>query len=73
MLPGQAQQADQRADNSRGAALEAPAPRRTDAGQLPHEQPEVEAAHVDEQPLQNVGMTAQMCPSQVPRLKQMDI
>ena len=71
MLPGQAQQADQRADNSRGAALEAPAPRRTDAGQLPHEQPEVEAAHVDEQPLQNVGM--QMCPSQVPRLKQMDI
>ena len=70
-LPVRAQEADQRADNSRRAALEAP--RRTDARQLPHEQPQVEAPDVDEEPLQDVGMTAQMCPPQVPRLKQMDI
>ena len=70
MLPVHAQEAGQRADNSRRAALEAP--RRTDARQLPHEPLQVEAADVDEEPLQDVGMTAQMCPPQVPRLKQMD-
>ena len=34
--------------------------RRTDARQLPHEQPQIEAADVHEQPFQDVGMSAQM-------------
>ena len=45
----------------RRAALEAP--RRTDARQLPHEQPQIEAADVHEQPFQDVEMPAQATPT----------
>ena len=56
--PAAAQEADQRLHQRRRAALEAP--RRADARQVPHEQPEIDAADLDEQPFQNVGMPAQM-------------
>ena len=56
--PAAAQEADQRLHQRRRAALEAP--RRADARQVRHEQPEIDAADLDEQPLQNVGMPAQM-------------
>ena len=56
--PTSAQEADQRVQKGGRAALEAP--RRTDARQLPHEQPQIEAADVYEQPFQDVGMPAQM-------------
>ena len=56
--PTWAQEADERVQKGRCAALEAP--RRTDARQLPHEQPQIEAADVHEQPFQDVGMPAQM-------------
>ena len=58
MPPTSAQEADQRVQKRRRAALEAT--RRTDARQLPHEQPQIEAADVHEQPFQDVGMPAQM-------------
>ena len=56
--PAAAQEADQRLHQRRRAALEAP--RRADARQVPHEQPEIDAADLDEQPFQDVGMPAQM-------------
>ena len=56
--PTWAQEADQRVQKRGRAALEAT--RRTDARQLPHEQPQIEAADVHEQPFQDVGMPAQM-------------
>ena len=42
--------------------------RGADAGQLPHEQPEIEAAHVHEHTLQDVGMVPQMHAAQPPGL-----
>ena len=42
----------------RRAALEAP--RRAHPGQVPHEQPQVDAADLHEPPFQDVGMPAQM-------------
>ena len=51
--PAAAQEADQRLHQRRRAALEAP--RRADARQVPHEQPEIDAADLDEQPFQDVG------------------
>ena len=56
--PAAAQEADQRLHQRRRAAFEAP--RRADARQVPHEQLEIDAADLDEQPFQNVGMPAQM-------------
>ena len=56
--PAAAQEADQRLHQRRRAALEAP--RRAHARQVPHEQPEIDAADLDEQPFQDVGMAAQM-------------
>ena len=56
--PAAAQEADQRLHQRRCAALEAP--RRAHARQVPHEQPEIDAADLDEQPFQDVGMPAQM-------------
>ena len=44
--------------SDRRAALEAP--RRAYARQVPHEQSEIDAADLDEQPFQDVGMPAQM-------------
>ena len=46
--PAAAQEADQHLHQRRRAALEAP--RRADARQVPHEQPEIDAADLDEQP-----------------------
>ena len=56
--PAAAQKADQRLHQRRRAALEAP--RRAHARQVPHEQPEIDAADLDEHPFQDVGMPAQM-------------
>ncbi len=47
MRPTRAEEVDQGTKKGRRAALEAP--RRPDARQLPHEQPEVEATDVHEQ------------------------
>ena len=52
--PDAVDQGAQRADDSRRAALEAP--RRTDARQLPHQEPDVKAAHLHEQTFQDVRM-----------------
>ena len=56
--PAAAQEADQRAQKRRRAPLEAP--RRAHARQVPHKQPEIDAADLDEQPFQDIGMPAQM-------------
>ena len=56
-----AQEVDQGTKKGRRAALEAP--RRPNARQLPHEQPEVEATDVDEQAFEDIGMAAQMHPA----------
>ena len=53
-----AQETDQRTDSRRRAALEAP--RCAHARQLPHQEPEIEAADVHEQTFQDIGMPAQM-------------
>ena len=53
--PAAAQEADQRLHQRRRAALEAP--RRADARQVPHEQPEIDAADLDEQPPDDGGST----------------
>ena len=62
--PTSAQEADQRVQKRRRAALEAP--RRTDARQLPHEQTQIEAADVHEQPFQDVEMPARRCTRRMP-------
>ena len=64
-----AQEVDQGTKKGRRAALEAP--RRTDARQLPHEQPEVEATDVHEQAFEDIGMAAQMHPAHAPGLVEM--
>ena len=56
--PIPAQEADQRAKTRRRAALEASRP--AHSRQVPHEQPQVDAADLHEQPFQDVGMPAQM-------------
>ena len=56
--PAPGQETDQLAEGSRCAALEAP--RCAHARQLPHQQPEIEAADVHEQTFQDIGMPAQM-------------
>ena len=48
-FPEFGQEADQRGTDGRRTALQAA--RGADAGQLPHEQPEIEAAHVHEHTL----------------------
>ena len=53
-----AEQGEQGTERGHRAALEAT--RRADARQLPHEQPEIEAADLHEHALQDVGMPAQM-------------
>ena len=65
-----AQEVDQGTQKGR-AALEAP--RRTDARQLPHEQPEVEATDVHEQAFEDIGMAAQMHPAHAPGLVEMRV
>ena len=64
MSPTRAEQVDEAPDTHRRAVLEAP--RRTDARQLPHEQPEIGAADVHEQSLQDVGMAAQVGTRRMP-------
>jgi len=49
----------QKASQDRGQPPLQPS-RCADADQLPHEQLEIEAAGVDQQPLQNVGVTAKV-------------
>ena len=66
-----AQEVDQGTKKGRRAALEAP--RRTDARQLPHEQPEVEATDVHEQAFEDIGMAAQMHPAHAPGLVEMRV
>src|SRR5215813_5882360 len=44
---------------------------RADANQLPHEQPEIEAGRVDQQPLANVRMSAEVQASHPTRLVEM--
>ena len=56
--PEAAAQGDQGTEHGHRAAVEAP--RRADARQLPHEQPEIEAADMHEHTLQDVGLPAQM-------------
>ena len=50
--------ADQAQDEIRPAALKAA--RRSAAEHVPHQEPEIERARVDEQPLEDVGMPAQV-------------
>ena len=66
-----AQEVDQGTKKGRRAALEAP--RRTDARQLPHEQPEVGATDVHEQAFEDIGMAAQMHPAHAPGLVEMRV
>ena len=67
--PARAEEADQDGDTRRRAALEAP--RCADARQLPHEQPEIEPAHLHEQTFEDIGMAAQMHPAHAPGFVQM--
>ena len=69
--PAPAQETDQRAEDSRRTALQAP--RRANARQLPHEQPEVEATDVHEQAFEDIGMAAQMHPAHAPGLVEMRV
>ena len=70
-FPSLDQEADQRGTDGRRTALQAA--RGADAGQLPHEQPEIEAAHVHEDTLQDVGMVPQMHAAQPPGLVEMRV
>ena len=56
--PEAAQCEPQSVDEGAGAALEAA--RRPDAEQLPHEQPEIQAADLQEQALEDVAVSAQV-------------
>ena len=56
--PAAAQEAEQRAQKRRGAAVQAL--RRARVRQVRHEQAQVEAADLDERPFQDDGMPAQM-------------
>ena len=56
--PGAAQCEPQGVNEGAGAALEAA--RRPDAEQLPHEQPEIQAADLQEQALEDVAVSAQV-------------
>ena len=67
--PGIAQEVDERAEQGRHTALQAP--RRPDAGQPTHQQPQVEAAGVHEHALQDVGVTPQMYAAHRARLVEM--
>ena len=66
-----AQEVDQGTKKGRRAALEAP--RRTNARQLPHEHPEVEATDVHEQAFEDIVMAAQMYPAHAPGLVEMRV
>ena len=70
-MPEAAAEVDHCAAWGHGAALETP--RRPDARQLPHQQPEIEAADVHEQPLQDVVVSAQMHPPHPPGLVEMRV
>ena len=56
--PPRANQRDESAESRDEPALEAA--RGPDANQLPHEEPEIEGAGVDQQSLQNVGVPAEV-------------
>ena len=57
-LPERPNQREKGAEDRDDAALQAA--RRADADQLPHEEAEIEAAGVDQQPLQNVRVPAEV-------------
>ena len=69
--PDATERDDQGGERRRRVALEAP--RRAHARQLAQEQPEVEAADVNEQPLENVGVSPQMHAAHPARLVEMRV
>ena len=69
--PEAAQCGGQVVDAGAGAALEAA--RRADAGQAPHQKAQILAADVHQEPLEHVGMPAQMHPAQSPGFVEMRV
>ena len=62
---------DNQSDHRPQAALEAA--RRADADELPHQESEIEAADVDEEPFQDVRVATQVRPAQAARLIEMRV
>ena len=69
--PGRTEEADQDGDKRHSAPLEAPW--RADARQLPHEQAEVGATDLEEQPLQAVGMPPEKYAAHAPGFIEMRV
>ena len=68
-LPERPNQREKRGHHRTESPLQAT--RRADANQLPHEEPEIEAARVDQQPLQNVRVSAEVDAVHAARLVEM--
>ena len=68
-LPETSRQCQQRGDDRDEPPLQPS--RRADADQLSHQQPEIETAGVNQQPLQNVGVSAQVHASHAAGLVEM--